>query len=230
MLNRLTTSLAALRYRLLAPALAQAAAPVRQRPPAPDEDFRQLSFTFAVIGLSARVACSGAGLTQERYITFRESFPLKGGICGRIRSLFALACRDTTPTASYTQQLKALYPGKPELYEAVLERLFRIAAAGGGIGAEEEVMLADIAHQLELGAAGFGRLLARHHRPAKAAHILGVEENTPARTLKKRYHELMRRYHPDRFATEEISPELRLLLRLKASEINDAYKLLSQKH
>ena len=45
----------------------------------------------------------------------------------------------------------------------------------------------------------------------------------------ERYRELMRRYHPDRFAHQSVSPEVALLLQLKSSEINQAYRWLSKK-
>lgn len=218
---------ASLRYSFLCMAQAPARRPAR--PAIADDGFRHMSFTFALIALSARVACADGPLTREKYVAFRENFPLRGGICGKIRQLFLLACRDTTPTAHYAQQLRSLYPNRPELYASVLERLLRIAAAGDVITAPEELLLADIARQLGVGASAFAQLLARHHRPVRAHQVLGLPVGVPSRTLKKRYHELMRRYHPDRFALEEISPELRLLLKHKTAEINDAYKVLSRK-
>lgn len=202
--------------------------PRAQRPKAlsPDDSFRQLSFTFALIALSARVACADGKLTSEKYLAFREVFPLKSGICGKIRELFSLACSDTTPTAHYANQILSLYPGKQDLYAAVVDKLFRIAAADGHISEAEEWTLTEIAQSLQLGAGHFSTLLARYHRPAAAHAVLGVPADITASALKKRYHELMRRYHPDRLATEAASPELRLLLKLKSTEINDAYRVL----
>lgn len=223
---------AGMRFRL------QAWASLPARPPHPhvidglkedDDAFRRLSFTFAVIALSARVACADGPLTREKYIAFRESFPLHGGICGTIRSLFLLACRNDTPPEHYVHQIKYLYPSQPELFRSVVERLSRIAAAAGGIGRRAEFFLADIAHGLDLTAAEYAEILHLHDRPAHARHVLGVTAGVKSAALKKRYHELMRRYHPDRYGTEELSDELRLLLRSRTSEINAAYKILSRR-
>ena len=54
--------------------------------------------------------------------------------------------------------------------------------------------------------------------------MLGVSRRAPAGTRKKRYRELIQRYHPDRYAGDEQSPEVELMLKLKTSEINNAYR------
>ena len=194
-----------------------------------DDTFRHLSFTFAVIALSARVACIDGPVSKDKYVAFRESFPINGGICGKIRQLFTLACTNTTPIEHYTQQIRCLYPAKPELFTSVTERLFRIAAADGNISRKTECILADIARNLDLTPAAFATIREQYVQPIHAHTVLGVTAGTSSANIKKRYHELMRRYHPDRFASEELSDEIRLLLRAKTSEINAAYRILSKR-
>lgn len=194
-----------------------------------DDSFKQLSFTFALIALSARVACVEGNVSMEKYIAFRESFPLRGGMCRKLRELFTLACTDNTPLEHYAQQLRNLYPNTRELCNSVCERLFRIATADGSLSPKEELLLTDIGHLLGIEPATFATLRDRFQNPTKADLVFGISGDVSPSTLKKRYHELMRRYHPDRFAMEEMSPELRLLLKLKTSEINEAYRQLSGK-
>ena len=194
-----------------------------------DAGFKDISFTFAAIALSARVATASGELNREKYIAFRASFPLTGGICGKIRKLFALACSDPTPYEHYVTQIKHVFPRQMSLFISLLDRLFYIAAASGEIGREEERMLARIAHMLGISASEYSELRDRYARPLEAHKILGVQKRPKSALLKKRYHALMREVHPDRFATERVSPEVEMLLRLKASEINHAYKILSKK-
>ena len=192
---------------------------------AEDASFKNLSFTFAVIALSAKVACVDGALTQDKYIVFRDSFPLSGGVCGKIRSLFTLACHNETPLEHYVAQIKQMFPGNKGLYMALLERLFRLANAGGGVSRNAEKLLATIAHKLDITAADYEKVSGETQQ---ARQIMGVDANVKANGLKKRYHELMRRYHPDRFAAQDLSPEVRMLLQLKSSEINEAYWALSR--
>ena len=218
--------LAGCKYRLETWLAKPTPAPVAPAPK--DDDFRHLSFTFAVVALCARMARVDGALTREKYLAFRASFPLQGGICTKIRSLFTLACEDHTPIEHYVSQIKYMYPQEYDLFSSLVDRLFRIAAADGKLVSEEERMLSKVAHMLDLSPNEYWNIRARYENPS-AHHILGVSHKVKAGSLKKRYHELMRRYHPDRYAADDLSPELAMLLRIKASEINEAYRLLSKK-
>ena len=194
-----------------------------------DADFRHMSFTFAIVAISARIACADGALTREKYLAFRESFPLKSSICGKIRSLFTLACSDQTPLDHYVTQIKYSYPDKRELYTSIVGHLFRIASADGMLSRDTEHLLASVSHGLDIPPAAYNELHARYTGGTQAHKILGVSAHAKPQTLKKRYHELMRSYHPDRFSGHDLSPELESLLKLKASEINAAYRALSKR-
>lgn len=193
-----------------------------------DDEFRQMSFTFAVIALSAKVACCDGKLTREKYIAFRESFPLHGSVCGKIRSLFTMACDNPTPMDHYVAQIKYAFPGRTELFSTLVDRLYRIAATDGNVSREGERMLTHIAHMLEVPAGAYNAIRRRYNNLSPAHRILGVQPGVRQGTLKKRYRELMHQYHPDRYAEQQLSPEVALMLKLKASEINAAYKKLSK--
>ena len=202
----------------------RARVPVLERFTSDDDAFKRIAFTFAVIALSARVAGAGGELTKEKYATFRDAFPLSGGLCTKLRSLFALAYASPAPFMHYVDQVKYAFPRQKALFESLVERLFCVASADGGCTRDAEHMLAKIAHRLELSPAAYARIRDHYvgHAPVRALH-------GDADTLKSRYRELMRRYHPDRFAHQSVSPEVALLLQLKSSEINQAYRWLSKK-
>lgn len=209
-------------HRLLSPRAAE------KTPVAPEDDaFKQLSFTFAVIALSAQVACIDGALSAEKYAAFREAFPLKGKLCGKIRSLFALACENHTPYSHYAAQVKYTFAGRTALFASLVDRLFSIAAADGAVSPQAERILSDIAYVLNVSPAAYAAIFARHDRPA-AHEVLQLPKRPAPSALKQRYRQLMRSWHPDRFA-DELSPDIQLVLSLKASEINEAYRRLSKK-
>lgn len=222
--------LAGLRYRI-----ARVCRPAFRLPPEEllknlslhDPNARQISFTFAVIALSARVACADT-LTPRKYALFRESFPLQDDMCSKIRSLFVLACNADTPLDHYIAQVRYAFPGQKALLEALLDRLFRIAAAEGELSGASEQVLAAIAHGLDMDATTYNRTLARHLKPNQPYQILGLKKRAARDEVKSRYRELMRHYHPDRHAGQHLSQELELLLQLKSSEINAAYHALQK--
>ena len=141
---------------------------------------------------------------------------------------FALACENQTPFEHYVTQIKYTFPRQMALFRSLVERLFRIAAADGAISREEERVLARIAHLLGISAADYTDIRDRYVSP-KAHQVLGLEKRASGQRLKKHYYALMREYHPDRFANENVSPEVDMLLKLKVSEINQAYRALSKK-
>ena len=200
-----------------------------------DGNFKNFSFTFTVIALSAKVACADGQVTREQYIAFRDAFPLSGGECTKIRSLFTLACANQTPFEQYVTQIKYMFPHHEELFISLLERLFRIACADGSVSKMQEKIISAIAHMLDIAPANYAGIYARFGGPSqlpdkKLAHeILGLSSGAEDKLLKKRYRELMQRYHPDRFAGHDISPEVKALLQLKSSEINSAYRTLAKR-
>jgi len=194
-----------------------------------EDSQKHISFTFAAISLSALVARADGTVTKEEYLAFRDCFPLTGGMCGKIRQLFLLACQSQEPFSSHVQQIKSLFPQQIELYISLVERLFRIATADKALTREEERLIAKIARLLGLNASEYSILHDRYSRPLPPHIVLGVKKRSPRAIIKKHYHILLNRYHPDRYATSAVSPEVQMLLTLKTSEISQAYRALTKK-
>ena len=190
---------------------------------------KDMSFTFAVISLAAHVARADGPITREEYVAFRDAFPLDLGICGKIRKLFALACESGTPFSAHVQHIKHLFPGQRDLFASLTERMFSIAIADGPLTKPEERIIAKIAHLLELTPSEYSRIYDLYSRPLPAHHVLGVQKRDARTAIKKRYHQLMQRYHPDRFAAHPTSPEVTMLLTLRSAEISQAYKMMTKK-
>jgi DnaJ-domain-containing protein 1 len=224
-----TRTLTHARYQLerLSQPVLEAPEKARQEAAKQADDFRHLSFTFALIALSARIAMESGNLTRDHYLAFRAAFPLSGGICGKLRKLFALACENAAPPEHYTLQIKHLFPRQMDLFVSLVDRLFGIAMAAGTLSKHQERMLSRMAFMLDISASEFSAIYDRHTSPARPHEVLGVEKRVSLAALKKRYHALMRQFHPD--LHREASAEVSLLLRLKTSEINAAYSALARK-
>lgn len=190
---------------------------------------KHVSFTFAVISLSALVARADGMVSRAEYLVFRDSFPLTGGMCGKLRHLFLLACKSQTPLVTHVQQIKNLFPQRTELFVSLMDRLFRIATADKSLAREEERLLAKIAHSLGLSPSEYSALHDRYSRPLAPHAVLGVAKRSPKAVIKQKYHVLMNRYHPDRYNSVPVSPEVQMLLTLKSSEISQAYRALTRK-
>ncbi|MEZ5690994.1 MAG: molecular chaperone DjiA [Rickettsiales bacterium] len=188
-----------------------------------------VSFTFAVISLSAMVARADGGISKEEYLAFRDSFPLTGGICIKIRQLFMLACKSNIPVSSHVRQIKLSFPHKKDLFFALVERLFRIAAADKPLSKEESKVIVKIARMLDISPSDYSMLYDRYSKPLPPHVILGIEKRSPKDIIKKHYYRMIKRYHPDKFINNTLSPEIKMLLTLKTSEISQAYNTLIRK-
>ncbi len=58
--------------------------------------------------------------------------------------------------------------------------------------------------------------------------VMGVSQGVDSRTLRAAYHELCKRYHPDRYAGAELPPEVATYLEGMARRINAAFEILSE--
>jgi DnaJ like chaperone protein len=190
---------------------------------------KHISFTFAAISLSALVARADGTVSRAEYLVFRDSFPLTGGMCGKLRQLFLLACQSKTPPTTHVQQIKQLFPQQIDLFISLVDRLFRIATADKPLSREEERILARISHSLGLSPSEYSALYDCHSRPLAPHAVLGVKKRSPRNIIKQRYHALMNRYHPDRYSAMQTSPEIQMLLTLRTSEISQAYHKLTRK-
>jgi DnaJ like chaperone protein len=226
-----TRTISSARYQLtrLADPVIEAPEKAKEEAAKQADDFRHLSFTFALIALSARIATVDGRLSRDHYLAFRGAFPLSGGICGKLRKLFVLACENSAPAEHYALQIKHLFPRQMDLFISLVDRLFGIAASGGNLSKHQERLLSRIAHILDISAGEYTAIYERHVNPPKPHEVLGVEKRVSLAALKKRYHALMRQFHPDRHGAMYTSPEVAMILRLKASEISAAYHALARK-
>lgn len=63
---------------------------------------------------------------------------------------------------------------------------------------------------------------------AAAYEILGVAENTPWEEIRTAYKKLMLKYHPDRLASQGLTPEMIQIYTQKAQDIQSAFNLIKE--
>ena len=67
-----------------------------------------------------------------------------------------------------------------------------------------------------------------HDDIANAYKVIGVPEGSDFETVKKAYHRMMRKYHPDRLQAQGVSEEMMRAYTEKAQNIQQAYDLLKR--
>ncbi len=189
------------------------------------EQARQTAFTFAVIALSARLAQQTQPMSKQQYWVFREVFPISAEQDTKIRSLFLMAMNEGTTPEHYARQIVRLFPGKRPLYQEVLERLCKIAAADGVITEVQRRYLWTIAREFSLSRFAFRRMMAGYASQTRydPYRVLDVSRGVSDEALKRYHMELTRRYHPDVAHASGASADTMEQMTSQLAAINAAY-------
>ena len=126
---------------------------------------------------------------------------------------------------SYAADLARVFRGRPGVLEDVLDTLFAIALADGGIHPREEAYLALAADIFGFSEAEFERIRACHMDPelCNPYRILGVDPECGDEELKQAYRRLVRENHPDSLIGRGVPSEFVAVATAKLAIINRAH-------
>lgn len=193
---------------------------------------RELAFTFAVIGLCAKlIKCDGV-FKREEFLTFREAFPLDDAQSAKLRQLFTMAWQDELEPRFYARQIAILFPDHVDLRLEVLEHLAAIALADGPVSEAEQEFLQGVASAMGFSRLQLSRLLSRAVRKADGRDpfaVLGVGKRAAPAEIKAQYIALMRRFHPDRLSGAVAYPEALAAAERRAANVTQAYHAAMKK-
>ncbi len=201
--------------------------------PADADPRRRVAFTIAAIALGAKMARADGDVTRDEVTAFHEVFQIPPGEEEHVRLVFDLARKSTHGFESYARQVGRLFAADPMVLENLLDGLFHIALADGGICAAEDAYLREVAHHFGFDGAAYARIRAHHVETDKAGSenayaILGVEPGAPLSEIRVAYHRLVRQTHPDLAMAQGLPPECVALATAKVARINAAYERLAR--
>jgi DnaJ like chaperone protein len=189
---------------------------------------RQIGFTIGVIALGAKMARVDGEVSEAEVRAFRDFFQVPPGEEKNVERFFNLAKRDVAGFETYARQLAALFPDAPEVLEGVLEGLFDIARADGGIDAAEADYLAKVARLFGLNSSRFERAKAAALGviECEPCVILGIDPLATDEQVRDAWLRQVRANHPDRLIAQGLPEEAIAMANRKLALINDAYDRL----
>ena len=192
------------------------------------DDFREMTFTFAVIALAAKLAKADGEATRDEFLAFREAFPMPASEHEKIQRLFDMAVRDEAEAIHHARRIATLFPVSTyrRLLRDLLARLVRVAMVDGRVNAVEEALLQEIGQAFGLRRRECGLILRKPHAIESAVSpyaILGVKPEASEADIRRSYHQLMRENHPDNIQAQGGSQDAVLVASRQVAQLSAAY-------
>ncbi|WP_075996858.1 molecular chaperone DjiA [Salaquimonas pukyongi] len=189
---------------------------------------KQVTFSIAIIALSAKMAKADGIVTQEEVTAFQELFEVPQKEAANVARVYNLAKQDVAGFESYASQVKALFPEEEDILRDVLDGLFHIAKADGVIHERELGFVETVSDIFGLGHREFEGLRLRHMEPEEGDPylVLGADPNWDNERLKAHYRKLVRDNHPDRMLARGVPEEFLRIANDRLAGINLAWQHL----
>lgn len=188
-------------------------------------DRRQLTFTMAMIALSAKMAKADGVVTHDEIAAFRELFEVPEGEERNVARMFNLAKQDVAGYDAYASQIATLYEDDKASLEDVMDGLFHIAKADGVLHASELNYLEHVADIFGFSEACFERIKMCHMDAGEQDpyRILDADRGMSNQEIKSHYRMLVRENHPDKLIARGVPEEFVQIANEKLAAINSAW-------
>jgi DnaJ like chaperone protein len=188
-----------------------------------------VTFTIAIIALSAKMAKSDGLVTCDEVEAFRRVCIFPEADEANVRRVFDLAKQDTAGFEHYARQIGKLLVDDPQLRLDVLEALFIIAVADGILHVREDQYLADVARLMGVSDSELAWVRSLFVKAeADPYTTLGLTPAATAAEIKARYRRLVAEHHPDRLVGRGVPAEFVAIAERTLAAINVAYEKIER--
>lgn len=191
-----------------------------------DEDQRrQVAFTVAMIGLSAKMAKADGVVTNDEIDAFRDLVEFPQDEAANVARLYNLAKQDVAGFDAYARKISKLFEGETAILEDILDGLFHIAMADGVLHDREGAYLEIVAGEFGMGDIEYRRVRARHVFEGELDPyvVLGVDADLPFLEVRRIYRKLVAENHPDRLVARGVPQEFIKIATDRLAAINAAF-------
>ncbi|HEV7434449.1 MAG TPA: DnaJ family molecular chaperone [Pseudorhizobium sp.] len=197
------------------------------------ETRRQVSFSVAIIALSAKMAKADGLVTEKEVDAFRQIFDFPAEEAHNVARLYNLARQDIAGYEAYATKLAGLCGSGDEncpMLENVVDGLVHIAKADGLMHEKELAFLARIAEIFKIDEEHFRRILARHvHLEGRDPYlVLGVSPEDDFSEIRRTYRRLVSEHHPDRLIARGVPAALHAAANERMAALNAAYAAIEK--
>ncbi|MBV6656176.1 MAG: DnaJ family molecular chaperone [Devosiaceae bacterium] len=190
-----------------------------------EEERRQVAFTVAMIGLSAKMAKADGVVTHDEIEAFRDLVEFPAQEAQNVARLYNLAKQDVAGFDAYARKIATLFEDEDAILEDILDGLFHIAMADGVLHDREGAYLETVAAEFGFDDVEYCRVRARHVFEGEVDPyiVLGVEPDLPFEDIRKTYRKLVAENHPDRLIARGVPAEFIKIASERLATINAAF-------
>jgi len=201
----------------------EADAPETHQECAPDPN--DVGFTAAVIGLAAKMAKVDGEADPAEMAAAARVFRPPPGEEAAFQRVYNLAKQSVHGFESYARQIGRKYRARPCLLEDVLDGLFHIAGADGGVGEDELAYLQIVAEHFGFTEIEFRRIKATNLGPDAddPYAVLGLLPGASMEEVRQAWRRMAAENHPDRMAQRGAPDAFVEIAEEKTAAINAAY-------
>lgn len=196
------------------------------------ETRRRVSFSVAIIALSAKMAKADGIVTTAEVDAFRSIFDFPPEEAQNVARLYNLARQDVAGYEAYAEKIAKMCgsgtKGCPVL-EDIVDGLFHIAKADGLIHEKELAFLARIADIFGIDEERFEQVSRRHLYADRDPYgVLGVLPSDDFATIRTRYRALASEHHPDKLHARGVPVEFHAAAHQRMATFNAAYAAIEK--
>ena len=191
---------------------------------------KTVGFTIAVIALSAKMAKADGIVTNEEIRAFRQVFFIPKNEEKNASMVFNLARKDVAGFEIYANKISKMLYSNTKVLEELLEGLLHIATSDGKYHPAENQFIETVAKIFKINRVKLNVLKSRYlpNEIINPFLILDANPDWDISLIKKKWKELVRECHPDKYLIRGLPSEAVVLANNRLIKINEAWEMIKK--
>ncbi len=192
-----------------------------------------MTFFVGAFSLLAKLAKADGSVSRDEEVVIRrfmiEELRLDQTSQYTALKIFDAALESRENYTDIAAQFYKEFRTKPQILELMIDIMFRVAQADGGVSKAEGGMILQVARIFNFQQYQYDRIKERYvANTNKYYAILNCKPEDDDETIKKSYRKLVRENHPDVIASKGLPEEFQQVAADKFREIQDAYERIQK--
>lgn len=197
------------------------------------EEQNQFIFFVCTFSLLAKLAKADGNVSKEEIATIDEFMKnvmnLEGESLQAARNVFREAKHSNDSYRDFAKQFHSIFGNNPEMLATMTQILLQVAVTDGEFHKNEEYMIKDVANIFGFNIKEFEAMKSLFVEDKnKYYSILGCSKSDSIVTIKTKYRQLVKDYHPDKICSKGLPDDFITFAETRFHEIQTAYEFVTK--